>query len=97
MTDLTCEWKDRVESRMTPRLRTSGDGEMKLPSTWRRKSPAFLCSALGATTKSSVLLLLSLSRLEVNQVFMSRRQLTRDWGGSWVDGEVLRYSWVSSA
>ena len=41
-------WNERVESRMTPRL--------------RRKSPAFWGSSLGATTMSSVLLLFRMSR-----------------------------------
>ncbi|XP_033977990.1 agmatinase, mitochondrial-like [Trematomus bernacchii] len=51
------EWKERVESKMTPRLRTSGDGEMEQPSTSRMKSPTFWSSALGATAMSSVFLL----------------------------------------
>jgi len=40
--DLMWDWKERVESRSTPRLRTSGDGEMV-----RRKPPTFLSRALG--------------------------------------------------
>ena len=43
----------------------------------------------GATTMSSVLLLLSLSRFFDIQAWMSRRQLTSDSGGSWDDGLVL--------
>lgn len=79
---LTCDWKERVESRMTPRLRTSWDGEMEQPSTLRSKSPTIESSGLGATTISSVLLLFSLSRLDDIQVFISIRQSTSDSGGS---------------
>eukprot|EP00064_Thunnus_orientalis_P018440 superscaffoldBa00004251_g18539 len=49
VTDLMCDWKERVESRMRPRWRTSGDGEMEQPSTSRRKSPTFWSSASGVT------------------------------------------------
>ena len=86
MTDLMCDLNERVESRMTPRLRTSEDGQMELPSTSRRRSPTFLSSALGATTMSSVLLLLSLRKLDDIHVFISCKQLSRDWGGGGMDG-----------
>ena len=74
--------KERVESRMTPRLRTSGDGQMEQLSTSRRRSPTFRSSALGATTMSSVLLVFSLSKFDDIQVFMLCRQLTSDCGGA---------------
>ncbi len=90
VTELMWVWKERVESRMTPRLRTSGDGGMEQPSMWRRKSPIFWSSALGAITMSSVFLELSLSRLGVSHSFISWRQLTMDRGGSRVVGVVLR-------
>ena len=54
--------KERVESRMTPRLRTLGDGEMEQPSTTRARSSNPLSSAAGATTMSSVLLRFSWSK-----------------------------------
>ena len=76
--DLICDWKERVESRINPRLWTSRDGDMELSSTWSIKSPTFWSSALGATTMSSVFLLLSLRRLGVNHDFISERQLIRD-------------------
>ena len=75
---------------MTPRLHTSVDGDMEQLSTSKRRSPAFWSSALDATTMSSVLLVLSLSRFDVS--FISCRQLTSDCGGSWVDGLVQRYN-----
>ena len=53
VTDLMWDWKEWVESRMIPRLRTSDDGKMEQPSMFRNR-------ALGATTMSSVLLLFNL-------------------------------------
>lgn len=88
--DLMWVWNERVESRMTPRLRTSEDGEMEQPSTWRMKSPVLRSSALGAMSMSSVFLLLSCSRLVVSQVFISCMQLMIVSGGSRVVGVVLR-------
>ena len=76
------DWNDRVGSRMTPRLRTTGDGVMEQPSTTRSRSSTFLSSDLGATTMSSVLLLFGLRRLEVIQDFSSCRQLMSGPGGS---------------
>ena len=48
-----------VESMITPRFRTSGDGEVEQPSMTRARSPTFFSSGAGATsaTMSSVLLL----------------------------------------
>jgi len=53
-----------VELRSTPKLQTSGYGEMVEPSMVRRKSPTLLSRFLGATTMSSVLLLFILSRFD---------------------------------
>ena len=50
--DLMCDWKERVESRITPGLRTSGDGQMDTPSTRRTRSPTFLSSAGVATPRA---------------------------------------------
>lgn len=36
--DIMCDWNERVESRMTPRLQTSGDGQTEQLSTSRRTS-----------------------------------------------------------
>ena len=91
MMDFMCDWKDSMESRKTPRLRTSVYAETQ-PSTSRRRSPTFWSSALEATTMSSVLLVFNLSRFDVIQSFKSCRQLTSDCGGSWVDGLVQRYN-----
>ena len=91
--DFKCDWKDSVESRMTPRLWTSVDGQIVQPSTSRRRSPTFWSSALEATTMSSVLLVFSLSRFDVIQSFISCRQLTSDCGGSWMDSLVQRYEY----
>ena len=73
--------KERVESWMTPTLRTSGGGEMEHLSTTRARSPTFLNSDAGATTKSSVLLHLSLNRFVVIHNLSSCRQLTSCVGG----------------
>lgn len=80
--DLLCDWNERVEFRMTPKLQTSGDWQMVHSSILKRGSPTFQSSALGATTMSSVLLLSSLSRLDDIQIFILCRQLTRDHVGS---------------
>jgi len=67
---------------MTPRLRTSVEGEMEQPSTLRSKPPTLESSGLGATTNSSVLLLFSLSKLDDIHVFISFRQSISNGGGS---------------
>ncbi len=48
VTDLMWVRNERVESMITLRLRTSGDGEMVEPSMVRSRSSAFLSSALGS-------------------------------------------------
>ena len=90
--DFMCDWKDSVESRMTPRLWTSMDGEIVQPFTSTRSSPTFWSSALEVTTMSSVLLVCSVSRFDVIQCLISCRQLMSDCGGSWADGLVQRYN-----
>ncbi len=67
---------------MTPRLQTSGDGQMEQPSTSKRRSPTFWSSVLEATTIGPVVLLLSLRRQDDIQVFMLCRQLTMASGGA---------------
>ena len=72
---LICDRNERVESRMTPKFGTSSDREVEQASMTRSRSPTFLSSGAGATTMSSVLLLLNLRRLKVIQVLISCRQL----------------------
>ena len=50
VTDLMCVSYESVESKITPRLRTSEDSEMLEPSTWRTRSPTLWSRFLGATT-----------------------------------------------
>ena len=86
VTDLMWECKERVESRMTPKLRASGDGEMEQPSTSRMKSPTFRSSALGATTMSSVFLLLSLRKLD--DILQAVDERLRGELGGWSSAEI---------
>lgn len=72
-----------MKSNMTPRLQTSEEGKMRQPVSSS-------VVGFGATTKSSFLLLLSLSRLVDIHILISFRQLTSDCGGSKVEGSVLR-------
>lgn len=72
--------KERVGSRMTPRFQISDNGQMVQPSVDITRSPTFLRRTLAAASMTSVLLLLSLSRLGVSQFLMSWRQLVRDGG-----------------
>lgn len=87
MTDLMWGLKDRVKSRMNPRLRTSEKGQMAQSSTERKMFPTFRSSTLNTTIMSSFcLLLFSRRRYDDSHVLILRRRLTRDWGGSWVEG-----------
>lgn len=70
--NLICNFNDRVESRLRPRLGTSVDGQMVQLSKPRRRSQ----------TISIVLLLFSFSSLDDIQVYMLCRQLTMDCRGS---------------
>lgn len=54
---------ERVESRMTPRLLTWEQGQMVQPPIMKTKSPTVLSRDFAAMTRTSVLLLFSLSRL----------------------------------
>ena len=79
---LMWDQNERVESRMTPRFRTSGDGEVEEPYMTRARSQTFLRSGAGATTMSSVLLMLSFRGLEFIQVLISCRKLLSCMGES---------------
>lgn len=50
--DLIQKWKLKVKSRMTPRLRSLGDRELKCPLISKRQPPTFGRHASGATTMS---------------------------------------------
>lgn len=78
---LMCDVKERVLSRMTPRLFTWGEGEMKEWSKGIVKLLDFLNVELVPINNISVLSLFSLRKLTVNQDFISRRQLVREEGG----------------
>ncbi len=73
--DMRLERQDRVGYRMTPRLLTLEDGQMEHPS--RRRSPTFRSSVFRVATMSSVLLLLSLSRLVDIQTLKSSSPMTK--------------------
>lgn len=73
-----------MKSNMTPRLQTSEEGKMRQPVS-------IFCSRVwGHNQELFFLLLLSLSRLVDIHILISFRQLTSDWGGSKVEGSVLR-------
>lgn len=57
-------WNGSVKLKLSPRLWTSGDSRMWRPTMSVSRSPIFGSTALKATTISSVLLLLSLTRLD---------------------------------
>lgn len=78
-------WKERLGSTITSELRTSEAVWIRQPLVIRR-SPTFWGQWLGPALQAWPLLLLSLSRLVVINVFMAWRQLTIDCGGSWEDG-----------
>lgn len=56
--DLIREWTLKVKLRMTPRLLSSADRDLKNVLISRRHPPTFGRHASGATTMTSVLLLL---------------------------------------
>lgn len=76
-------WKERLGSTITSKLRTSEAVLIRQPLLVIRRSPTFRGQWLGAALQAWSLLLLSLSRLVVINVFMAWRQLTTDCGGSW--------------
>ena len=63
MIELTWESKERVGSRMTPRLRTRGEGVMVDVSMLSEMGPVLLRVDLVPMRSSSVLSLLSLRKL----------------------------------
>ena len=77
-------------SRMTPRLFTWGEGETVELSMVREKLLVFDKVDLVPMRRISVLLLLSLRKLCVNQSFISVRQSVREAGGTEDEGLVVR-------
>ncbi len=76
------EVKERVLSKMTPRLLTWGEREMKELSMGIEKLWSLFNVDLVPIRISHVLLLFNLRKFEVNQDFVSTRQLLREDGGS---------------
>ena len=66
---------------MTPRLLTWGEGETEVLSIVMEKLSGFVRVDLVQMRRTSVLLLLSLRKLQVNQDFISCRQSEREVGG----------------
>ena len=66
---------------MTPRLLTWGEGETEVLSIVMEKLSGFIWVDLVLMRRTSVLLLLSLRKLQVNQDFISCRQSEREVGG----------------
>lgn len=60
-------WKERVESRVTPKLQTSRNGKMEQPSTWRRRLLVFRSNTMGDDNHDFCL---SAVKLVVIQVYM---------------------------
>ena len=87
---LMWDWKDRVLSRMTPRLLTRGEGETEELSMLREKLLILDKVDLVPMRRSSVLLLFNLRKLWVNQVFISVMQSVREVGGRVDEGLVVR-------
>ena len=75
---------------MTPRLLTLGEGETEELSIWREKLSILESVDLVPTRRISVLSLFNLRKFEVNQVFISVRQLVREEGGRVEFGLVER-------
>ena len=88
---------ERVESKVTPRLRMWGDGMTVEPSILRVKLWAELVREFGPMSRISDLLQLSFRKLFCIQVLMSLRQVVRVECVAAVMVLVERYSWVSSA
>lgn len=77
-------------SRVTPRLFTWGEGEMEEPSMVSEKLLAFDSVFLVPMRRTSVLLLFSLRKFCVNQIFISEMQSVREVGGIDDEGFVVR-------
>ena len=90
MVMLIWDLKESEPSRMTPRLFTWGEGETMELSIEREKLSTLDRVDLVPTRRISVLSLLSLRRLEVNQVCSSERQSVREEGGRMELGLVER-------
>ena len=84
--ELTWGTKERVGSRITPRLRARGEGVMIEESMVSETGTVLLRVDLVPIRMSSVLSLLSLRKLWVSHVFMVEMQVSM-WarGGFWVD------------
>ena len=94
---LTWDWKERVGSRMTPRLRILAEGVIVELSMFREKFPVEHVRASGPMIINSDLLQLSLRKFFCIQFFISDRQVVRV---EWVVAVMVfdgRYSCVSSA
>ena len=83
--ELTWGSKERVGSRITPRLRARGDGEMIELSMLSEMGPVLFRVDLVPMRKSSVLSLLSLRNFWDSHVFIAEMQVSM-WlsGGFWV-------------
>lgn len=83
--ELTWGSKERVGSRITPRLRARGEGVMVEASMVSEMGPVLLRVDLVPMRRSSVLSLLSLRKLWVSHVFIVEMQVSM-WvrGGFWV-------------
>ena len=75
---------------MTPRLLTCGEGETEELSIEREKLSALDSVDLVPMRRISVLSLFNFKKFEVNQDFISDRQLVREEGGSAEFGLVDR-------
>lgn len=78
--------RERVESKITPRLKAWGDGETMVPSMVRVGLLALLRVDLEPMRRNSVLLLFSLRKLFCIQVLIANRQeLMWEREGLWGD------------
>ena len=77
VTWLTWDWKERVESRMTPRLRTEVEGETVEPSMFREKLWKVRVRESGPINRISDLLPLSFMKLICMKDVTSVRQAVR--------------------
>ena len=87
---LMCDWNDSVLSMMTPRLLTWGDGETVESSMVIERLGVLERVDLEPMRRTSVLSLFNLSKLWVNQVFISEMQSVREVGGREEEGSVVR-------
>ena len=90
MVMLIWDLKESEASRMTPRVFISGEGETMELSIEMEKLSTLDRVDLVPTRRISVLSLLSLRKLEVNQVCSTERQSVREEGGRMELGLVER-------